>query len=705
MSQLFITCAPAMETLLVDELAALDITAKAGRGGVRAEATLANAYRICLWSRLASRVLWPLTEGPAQDADSIYELASTVLWPTLFDVNCRIAVDFTGSNQAIRHSQFGAMKVKDAVVDVFREERGRRPEVDVKEPDIRIHAHLSRQGLALYLDLAGKPLHQRGYRTGTGEAPLKESLAAAILYKMGWHKDDSLSYLLDPMCGSGTLVIEAALMRGHRAPGLKRQFAFEHWLGHDSKLWTAMLKEAIEQAKPISAHFFGYDSDHRVIEKARRNAKAAGVGRAITFAQQSLEDLADKPGERGLLVTNPPYGERLGDLAEVLYLYRLIGVKARIFMGWKMGVYTGSPESLRQLKLVKQQQWPLNNGAIECVLASYEINEQQGEGKGLELSESVVSGPVEAFANRLKKNQQKLAKWARREGIEAYRLYDADLPEYNAAIDRYGDYLVIQEYAAPKEIEPQKAARRLQDMIVASAAVTGVDAGQIAVKTRSRQSGSNQYQKLEARQEYFWVQEYGAQFRVNLYDYLDSGLFLDHRLTRKHLGQLAAGKRFLNLFCYTGSATVHAAKGGAISTTSVDMSRTYIEWAERNLYKNGFSGNSHRFIQANCLEWLAQCEERFDLVFVDPPTFSNSKRMEDSFDVQRDHLALLQAIRRVLLPGAKVLFSNNKRHFKLDNEGVAALGFNITDISAQTLPEDFKRNPHIHVCFELDLQP
>ncbi|WKE67362.1 bifunctional 23S rRNA (guanine(2069)-N(7))-methyltransferase RlmK/23S rRNA (guanine(2445)-N(2))-methyltransferase RlmL [Gallaecimonas kandeliae] len=707
MSQLFISCAPAMEPLLVDELATLGIPAKPGRGGVRAEATLENAYRICLWSRLASRVLWPLIEGPAQDAEDIYALASQVLWPSHFDVSCRFAVDFTGSNNEIRHTQFGAMKIKDAIVDVFREERGKRPEVDLKQPNIRVNAHLGKQGLAIYLDLAGKPLHQRGYRASAGEAPLKESLAAAILYKLGWHKDESLEYLVDPMCGSGTLVIEAALMRGKRAPGLKRDFAFMNWAKHDPALWNQEVKAAIEAALPIEAKFFGFDSDKKVIEKARNNAKAAGVGRALTFNHQALKDLGDKPGQRGLILCNPPYGERLGDMAEVLYLYRELGVKARNFMGWRLGVYTGAPESLRQLKLLKANQWQLNNGAIECVLASYELDERQGEAKPdtETVQQAVLTGPVEAFANRLKKNIKALEKWAKREGIDAYRLYDADLPEYNAAVDRYGDWIVIQEYAPPKTIEPEKAARRLQDLIVATVAVTGVKADKIAVKTRAKQSGSNQYEKLESRQQYFWVEEYGVRCKVNLFDYLDSGLFLDHRLTRKWVGEMAKGKRFLNLFCYTGTATVHAAKGGAMSTTSVDMSRTYLDWAEANLRGNGFTGREHQLVQANCLDWLNRTQEKFDLVFVDPPTFSNSKRMEGNFDVQRDHVELLERISHLLVPGAVVVFSNNKRHFKLEKETVEALGYQVEDVSKKTLPEDYKRNPHIHVCFKLVFQP
>ncbi|WP_341504101.1 bifunctional 23S rRNA (guanine(2069)-N(7))-methyltransferase RlmK/23S rRNA (guanine(2445)-N(2))-methyltransferase RlmL [Gallaecimonas sp. GXIMD4217] len=694
MSQLFVTCAPGVEPILVDELAGLGIEAKAGRGGVKAEADLKAAYQICLWSRLASRVLWPLVEGEAEDGDAVYELAASVDWPSQFAVSKRFAVDFTGTSKAIRHSQFGAQKVKDAIVDVFREDSGRRPSVDVKEPEIRVHAHLGRSRLQIYLDLAGKPLHQRGYRQQAGVAPMKENLAAAILYRLGWHKG-GFEALVDPLCGSGTLVIEAALMAGNRAPGLRRGFAFEHWLGHRKSLWSELVEAAIDAAIPIKASLTGYDMDKRVIEKARINAKEAGIGRNVTFTTQSLGELGRPAESHGLLVCNPPYGERLGDSAEVLGLYHLLGSKLRLFQGWKAGVYTGAPESLRQLKLVKDKQWQLNNGALECVLASYSVDESQGE-----MSQGLPK-VVEPFVNRLKKNLVHLQKWAKREGVDAYRLYDADLPEFNAAIDRYGDHVVIQEYAAPKTIDPAKAAKRLQDMILAVMDVTGVSPKNLAVKTRTRQSGKNQYEKLHARKEFMQVQEYGVRCRVNLYDYLDTGLFLDHRLTRKMLGEMAGGKRFLNLFCYTGTATLHAARGGAISTTSVDMSKTYLNWAQDNMRVNGFTGPNHHFVQENCIKWLKLGRDQFDLIFVDPPTFSNSKRMEDSFDVQRDHVALLRAIKARLVPGGEVVFSNNKRHFKLDQAALEDMGFEVKDISRQTLPEDYKRNPHIHVCYLL----
>lgn len=273
------------------------------------------------------------------------------------------------------------------------------------------------------------------------------------------------------------------------------------------------------------------------------------------------------------------------------------------------------------------------------------------------------------------------------------------MPEYNVAVDRYADNIVIQEYAPPKTVDPVKARQRLFDIIAATIDVLSLAPGQLILKTRERQKGKNQYQKLSEKGQYKEVREYNARFLVNLTDYLDTGLFLDHRLARRMLGQMSKGKDFLNLFSYTGSASVHAGLGGARSTTTVDMSRTYLEWAERNLRLNGLSGRAHRLIQADCLAWLAESNEHYDLIFIDPPTFSNSKRMDNTFDVQRDHIAVMRDLNRLLRDGGTIVFSNNKRGFRMDHEGLAALGLEAQDITAKTQSQDFARNRQIHNCW------
>ncbi|SIQ26484.1 23S rRNA m(2)G-2445 methyltransferase [Aeromonas sp. RU39B] len=707
MKQFFATCPKGLESLLADELTGLGASdVRETVAGVHFKGELEQAYKACLWSRLASRIVLVLSEFAVKDDLDLYLGVHTLPWEQHFPATSSIAVDFTGTSPSIRNTQYGALKVKDAIVDRFQKRSNSRPDVDKKQPNVRILAHLGKGKVNITLDLSGSALHQRAYRQGTGEAPLKENLAVAMLLRSGWAGEP----LLDPMCGSGTLLIEAAFIAADVAPGLNRpRWGFENWLGHDPALWQSLKMEAQVRAKRglgrVGGKIIGRDSDERVLAKARANAKAAGVGHLIEFsvgdAVKLTNPLKGAPVVEGtavgMLICNPPYGERLGEFPALIEVHQALGdALRREFQGWKVSILSASPELLSCLRLRADKQYRLFNGGIECQLRNYQI-----------AVDSVASNKqvAEDFANRLKKNLKGLEKWASKEGVECYRLYDADLPEYNAAIDRYRDWLVVQEYAAPKDIPAQKTRQRLLDMVQAAIAVTGVDGEKVVLKVRERQEGKQQYQKLAEEKQRFEVSEYGAKLWVNLHDYLDTGLFLDHRITRRKLGEMAKGTRFLNLFAYTGSATVHAAIGGAKETTTVDMSRTYLNWAQDNMRLNGMTGRMHRFEQADCLQWLAEAnpsgaaDGQYDLIFIDPPTFSNSKRMEETFDVQRDHVKLLEHLKRLLAPEGTLVFSNNKRHFKMDMEAVAGLGLTVQNISKQTLPKDFERNPQIHNCW------
>jgi 23S rRNA (guanine2445-N2)-methyltransferase / 23S rRNA (guanine2069-N7)-methyltransferase len=324
------------------------------------------------------------------------------------------------------------------------------------------------------------------------------------------------------------------------------------------------------------------------------------------------------------------------------------------------------------------------------------------------MNTTAISDGAQMFANRLMKNRKHLNKWLTREAIHCYRLYDADMPEYAVAVDVYESiapvdtrFVHVQEYEAPKSIDPQKALQRLQEVMHVIPRVLEVPEDQVYLKVRRQQKGSMQYEKLASQQQFHEVLEDGHRFLVNFSDYLDTGLFLDHRITRVMLAKLAAGKRFLNLFAYTGSATVYAAVGGALSTTTVDMSNTYLEWAKRNMVINGFTGEQHEYVQANCLEWLDSVagKQHYGLIFLDPPSFSTSKRMQSTFDVQRDHVVLLKKTLKLLEPDGVLVFSNNLRSFKLDYDALGA--FAIKDISKATLPKDFERNPKIHQCWRI----
>jgi 23S rRNA (guanine2069-N7)-methyltransferase / 23S rRNA (guanine2445-N2)-methyltransferase len=316
------------------------------------------------------------------------------------------------------------------------------------------------------------------------------------------------------------------------------------------------------------------------------------------------------------------------------------------------------------------------------------------------------------FANRLRKNLRLLGKWARREGVSCYRLYDADMPEYAVAVDLYEGWAHVQEYAAPATVAPARAEARLREAMAVLPEVLGIPAGNLVLKVRRRQKGLAQYERQAMTGDFHEVGEGGLRFLVNLTDYLDTGLFLDHRVTRAMIRELAAGpappigwgrgRRFLNLFAYTGTASVYAASGGAVSTTSVDMSRVYLDWARRNMSLNGFvEGPAHRFVHGDCLKWVTLHRgERYDLIFLDPPTFSTSKRMaERTFDVQRDHAPLIRAAAGLLAPEGVLLFSNNFQRFRLHRQALSDL--TVEDISAATIPHDFARNPRIHTCWRI----
>ena len=705
MKQLFATTARGFEELLKVELTELGATeCKIAQGGVHFQADDETLYRSLLWSRLSSRILLPIVNGKVYSDLDLYSIVTGQDWLSYFDEKATFFVDFNGTNQEIRHTQFGAMRVKDAIVDYFERQGKARPNVDKDYPDIRIHAYLNKEELVVSLDLSGEALHLRGYREDTGQAPLRETLAAAIVLRSGWTKGTPL---VDPMCGSGTLLIEAAQMEVQIAPQLHRlHWGFDCWKGHNQDAWDKVKAEAVQQAETYfnqnpKPHFYGFDLDHRVLKKAQKNAQNAGVAHLIQWKQGDVAALKNpSPDEVGTVICNPPYGERLGTTPALIALYSVFGQRLKNeFGGWNASIFSSESTLLDCLRMRSHRQFKAKNGPLDCVQKNYQISERKESAAENPLEFDRTSTVAVDFANRLQKNIKKIEKWAKQQGLDAYRLYDADLPEYNVAVDRYGDHIVVQEYAAPKNIDENKARQRLLDAVTATLQVTGIETNKLILKVRQKQKGTNQYEKLANKGEYFYVNEYGAQLWVNLTDYLDTGLFLDHRLTRKMVGEMAKGKDFLNLFAYTGSATVHAALGGAKSTTTVDMSNTYLNWAEQNLILNDIEGKQHKLIQADCLQWLEKCDRQFDLIFVDPPTFSNSKRMEDSWDVQRDHIKLMRNLKRILRPNGTIVFSNNKRGFKMDVEALDELGLSAVEISAKTLPLDFERNKQIHNCW------
>ena len=756
----FIPTAKGLAPLLEVELKDLGIeNTKQIAGGVSFDGSLEQGYQVCLWSRFASRVLLKLSEFKVIDPMDLYLGCSNIPWETHFDVDKTFSIDFSGSNDEIRNTQFGALKIKDAIVDRFRKKFDQRPNVEKRDADIRFNGRLFKDKVSIYLDLSGSPLHLRGYRTIAGEAPLRETLAAGIIKRSGWKGEA----LLDPMCGSGTLIIEAAMMSLNIAPGsLREKFGFEQWKKHDAETWKTLKTTAQvygkRAVKDCTERFYASDLSKDMVAIARQNAQRAGVAELIEFSVQDAKKvLPPEELSTGMLISNPPYGERLGGFSDTISLYTELGHHFKeAFAGWNLSMFAMDTELLSCLGMRAGKSFKFFNGPIECVLKNYRISpkrlvegaavveeapkpvkqpKQAKQAKAAEVvyKESTDDNPwgtitptqefpmteeteseivfkavkqikpaiyAEDFANRLLKNMKRLDKWAKREDIQCYRLYDADLPEYNVAIDRYNEYLIIQEYRAPKEIDAQKVRRRFLDIVSTTRYLLDLTDDQLIIKVRERQKGRQQYEKLDSKKQRLVVQEGPAKIIVNLQDYLDTGLFLDHRPTRLRIGTMAKGKDFLNLFCYTATASVHAALGGAKSTTSVDMSNTYLNWGQENFTENGIQGK-HEFVQQDCIKWLQHAHEMYDLIFIDPPTFSNSKRMSDVFDVQDDHVALLTSASERVSPNGEIIFSNNKRGFKLDIEAIKALGFYVKDISKASIPEDFKGNEKIHQCWLL----
>ena len=717
----------------------------------------------------------PLAAVDAVDADDLYRGLMTICWRDHLQVESSIAIDFSGQNDAIRNTRFGAQRCKDAIVDWFVRDCGRRPNVSIRDPDLRLNVRLAKARAQVALDFSGGSLHRRGYRLRGGQAPLKENLAAAILLRADWPAVAAGGgALIDPMCGSATLLLEGAMIAADMAPGLARSdYGFHTWRGHNEAQWQAILADARGRAERGRAgplpEIRGYDADPAAVRRGQENSARLGLEKTVRISCKPLANIK-KPTHKklpdGLLVCNPPYGERLGEKASLRYLYQQLGeVMANEFRGWRGAIFTADTDLGRATGLRSHKRYRLWNGALESSLLLFDLhNNELRQPPGMPASagstgtettapadtlpgtpaavwptsgapapgapaagwpapgtpasvapasanpptpdagthtpgRAELSAGAQMFANRIRKNRRRLASWLKRERIECYRLYDADMPEYAVAVDIYGEDTHVAEYRAPDSVDPEAAAQRLAEVRAALPGALDVDPGRIWFKQRRRQRGNRQYQKQDSLGQLVSVREGPAKLLVNLGDYLDTGLFLDHRPLRRLIAGEASGADFLNLFCYTGSATVHAALGGARSTTSVDLSNTYLGWLRKNLAHNGLGEARNRVVRADCRTWLAEAAPDFDLILLDPPSFSNSKGMDGSFDVQRDHPELVRKAMARLRPQGSLYFSNNRRGFRLASD--LAEEFDCQDIAAATLDPDFQRRPGIHHCWRL----
>ncbi len=797
--ELFAPCPKGLEYLLRDELIALGAKdAHEALAGVKFSGDFQFAMRACLNSRLASRILVVLARFAAPDADALYDAAKNLPWHEWLGPKNSFIVDVSGSAPGIAHTGFAALRVKDAIVDQHRDHSIERPNVDAENPAVRVRIYLHPREAAIMWDLCGQPLHERGWRSAQGEAPIKENLAAAMLIRAKWPERAARGEaFIDPMCGAGTILMEAVAIAANVAPGSKRaQAGGFGYYAHPS--YTRQAEEielnaataaGITGLKNLSTNalFFGFDADATLIAMAKRNLAAAGFSGFVRLSVGDAANLKRPPYvEAGLVLGNPPYGERMGTARGLVPVYRAVGAMlAREFAGFGAALISSDLELLTAVNLPILKRYALKNGALDCTLALFDTsrgqrvlpelgqtNQQQSSAevetpsrpkkpaleqldlppslRQIARPETPVPAAIDAIApdegspnknspnknspdenwpalippllipqagpnlspgaqmvrNRIEKNLRRLKNYLTDHHVSCFRAYDADLPEYSAAVDVYEGRLHIQEYLAPADIPEDVAAGRLRELVAGAQAAFGLGREFVYLKTRRREKGGGKYRRERSRtDEYFEVTESTNRFWVNLDDYLDSGLFLDSRSLRQRIAKSARGKRFLNLFCYTASATVYAAQGGATSSLSIDLSPTYTHWAAQNFALNKLDLAQHVIEQCDALAWLEwavkqpNSDAAFDLIYLDPPTFSNSKRTESVLDIQRDHAHLIGLCTQLLSAQGELIFVTNAQRFKLDP--VISEVFKVHDFSAQSIPPDFERNGKIHKAFSI----
>ncbi len=742
---LIITCADGLEAPLQIELSSFGIASEMkSTGRLAVTGSLRDLYTICLWSRVASRVLMLIKRKNINTeydvAEQLYGLAKSVNWTEQFSLEQTFAIRLSVDKRVAVSQQFAMLRIKDAIADTFNEIYDSRPNVDSKNPDFSVFATVNDKQAELYLDLSGTSLHRRGYRVAMTEAPLKENLAAALLYSAGWHKKNDAgnapfyNALIDPMCGSGTFIIEALLMHCDYAVGIDKaanQFGFYQWQHHDEALWQQMIDDAqtrfrealeiINEQPDTLPLVLGFDADSGAILATEKNLIAAGLQdllplldletRALNQLSHVLKPLADDGRlSNPLVITNPPYGERLGDEDMIKPLYQALGLIlqdsfASSGVNPMLGILAANVEQVDILPIKEPKTLRCHNGAI-TVYFRYGtlIAGQTGSLISRFEKREIAVEEGQDFINRLQKNLGKLKRLASKDTVSNIRVYDADLPDFKVAIDLYGDYVHVQEYAPPKTIPVETAKKRFNLALLGIREVLQINREQVFIKTRARQSGNDQYSKQgssEKRGKFYVARENGAYLYVNFTDYLDTGLFIDHRNMRARIKDNSRGKSVLNLFAYTCTASVHATLAGAKKVTSVDLSQNYLDWGKQNFALNGLnvSSNKYQFVAADIFEWIKGNTEQFDIIFIDPPTFSNSKKFQGTFDVQRDHAALINRAMNRLTSDGVLYFSNNFTRFELDEQLTER--YDIIDITPQTIGFDFNIKKPIHQSFEI----
>ena len=696
----------ATDDLVADEVERLGLAVKGRQlGWVTAEGSLRDAFRVLLTTQVGDRVVWLLARGEAIAADQFRELLRTIDWNEHLYAGASVRVDVTGKVKWLKDTRFAGQLVMDAIRDQAMIANRSRPEYETDEPAVRIAVRFGRGQVDIGINLNRAPLNQRGYRTEGGEAPLRETLAQVMLARLKIDQDKP-SVIIDPCCGSGTILIEACMRLNQIAPQRQRPSnQLSRWTGLESISWTDLIASERTREIQTATRFIGFDINPDAVDRARANIERAGLSGQITVEVAEIAELSKvntgvTDTDAVWIVANPPYGTRLGRNEDLVSLYRLLGDRCKEFKKAYLGLVTSEKELMQALGLRADKKWEMQAGGQRLNIAKFALGLMT---EYFEIQEE-KDPPEEIWPllNRLSKNLKNRSKLLKNNKIDCYRIYDSDLPEYNVVIDQFADYLHIQEYRPPKTVDPKRANHRRQLIRQWVPKHLGISLKHAVYKERFRQSGNSQYEKRDESL-CIDVHENGMQFEVNLTTYTDVGLFLDHRPLRRLLLESCRGLRILNLFCYTGALSVAAAKGLARSVTSVDMSKTYLTWAHRNFEKNGLNPKHYQFIRANVLEWVTvDPRAEFDIILLDPPTFSNTKSTEQTLDIQRDHRELIDACRAWLAPRGVIYFSNNFKGFSLDDSVRGS--YIIEDMTRQSIDADFDRKPP-HVLFKIAAKP
>lgn len=721
--ELFARCASGFESVLASELKELRMRrVRPLKGGVAFFGSYADAYRACLWSRVATRIQLVLARIAAKDAQALYSQTRALPWDQHVRRGATIAVDAHGVNDSLRNTKFTALKVKDAMCDALRDAWGVRPNVDAKNPDFEVNVALHAQKATLYLNLSGPSLHRRGYREDgvqTG-APLKETLAAGMLMAAGWPQmAKEGGVLVDPMCGSGTLAIEGALMATNRAPGLVRErWGFEGWASHNEDLWSQVMLDALGQVDDApDVLVLAGDIDPSALAVARENAQRAGVAPLMRIFEDDAAKLgrhlrgARFAGTSGLLATNPPYGERLLSKQDMPRINKTLAQAARaLSVGWKMALITPNTSIDTALGRMPHQVLECFNGPIRTFMRIYAIREESCQEcevvslAGVQSRVPIAEKNSEQFAARLRKSGKELLRWARKADVSCLRVYDADLPDYALSVDLYlGAYedanrraAVVREHRRPGSVDAQRANRRLADACALVCAVLDVPQdGLVCFPWHEEANVRASICVCEAGHQF--VPELGAPYQ--------SGLPLWQRGVREMVEREAAGRRFANLFDSSCAATVCAAVGGARTTVTLNAFAHDARWIEQAMAQNGFGGKRHRFVRADARTWIedqVRSGTQFDLVLCVPPSWLPAQDdAHGEWELGRDGNTLVSLAAKLLAPGGKLVLAYMDKGLGLDVAELERQGLVVTDVCQKTLPYDFARSANEYRCYEI----